>query len=222
MLSESNVEEFVSRYVSNGNVIAIGSGTHSESFLKKLAFLVQEKEWKVKVVPCSASLGILCADFHLPMTSLNDSEVDVGFEFADLVDEMYNYVKRDSTSLIRDKMIAQSADELIIIAEKKNWVPQLKGVTPVEISAFGWKRTITQLQNFGKAKLREMKGSPFKTESGHFLADVEMDEVFVPEELDGELKKIPGVIETGFFIGYADRVILHNKGIEVKSRLLNP
>ncbi len=222
MLSEENVEEFVSRYVSNNDVVAIGSGKHSETFLKQLSFLALERKWDLQIIPCSAALSILCANFHLPMTSLNESEVDIGFEFADQVDEMYSYVKRDSTSLIRDKMIAQSADELIVVAEKKAWVPQLLGIVPVEVSPFGWKRTVSQLQNFGAAKLREWNNNPAKTESGHYLADVEIDEVFVPEELDAELKKIPGVIETGFFIGYADRVVLHNHGIEVKSRLTAP
>jgi len=42
------------------------------------------------------------------------------------------------------------------------------------------------------------------------------------EDLNFQAKEIPGVIETGLFIGYADRVLLYDEhgGIEAKSRML--
>ncbi|MBU2477268.1 ribose-5-phosphate isomerase A, partial [Candidatus Micrarchaeota archaeon] len=62
--------------------------------------------------------------------------------------------------------------------------------------------------------------SMVKTESGNYIIDVLTDSIPSTEEFEYQAKEIPGVIETGLFVGYADRVLLYDKGkIEVKSRL---
>ena len=116
-------------------------------------------------------------------------------------------------------MIAQSAETLIIVAEKKNFVSKLFGVVPFEVSPFWWKRTKIQLESFGAAKERKQE-SITKTESGNYIIDVLTDSIPSPEEFEYQAKEIPGVLETGLFMGYADRILLYNKGkIEVKSRI---
>jgi hypothetical protein len=42
------------------------------------------------------------------------------------------------------------------------------------------------------------------------------------DDLDYQVKKIPGVLESSLFMGYADRVILHGSQLVVKSRMNNP
>ena len=55
-----------------------------------------------------------------------------------------------------------------------------------------------------------------------YLADVECDEIYSLEDLEFQAKTIAGVLETGLFMEYADRIILHNDRIEVKSRIQKP
>jgi ribose 5-phosphate isomerase A len=58
---------------------------------------------------------------------------------------------------------------------------------------------------------------PLVTESGNYLADVDIRVKFLPEDIDYAAKNIPGVLETGIFIGYADKALLYSaKGIEAK------
>ena len=59
----------------------------------------------------------------------------------------------------------------------------------------------------------------FKTETGHYVIDVNVDEIYSLEDLEFQAKDIPGVLETGLFIGYADRVLLHNGRLDMLSRL---
>ena len=43
------------------------------------------------------------------------------------------------------------------------------------------------------------------------------------DDLEYQTKEIPGVLETGLFIGYADRIVLMDgKKITVKSRIRHP
>ena len=76
-----------------------------------------------------------------------------------------------------------------------------------------------QLEKLGMAKARERNGKMFKTETGHYIIDVNVDEIYSLEDLEFQAKDIPGVLETGLFIGYADRVLLHNGKLDMLSRL---
>ena len=222
MISEEALDEFASKYLKKESIVAIGSDELGEKLLKKIALKSQEQELGLKIVPTSSRIATLCSSLKLEIASINEHEVDTAFEFASIVDKNYNFVKRNSNSLVRDKMIAQSAEELIIIAEEKSFVEKISGVIPFEISTFGWQRTLLQLQKLGKAKLREKNSHPFRTETGHYLADVECDEIYSLEDLEFQAKTIAGVLETGLFMEYADRIILHNDRIEVKSRIQKP
>lgn len=218
-LKEEIVEAILGKYVKENTVVSFGSGEHSEQFVKKIAFRIETDGLNVKVIPTSAHIAGILSELNIPTTTLNETEIDLAIEFVDLVDRHFNFIKRDSLSLVRDKMIAQSAEELLVITAEKNYVKNLAGIIPFEITSFGWKRTLTQLQKFGDASLRMQAAKPFTTETNNYIADVFIDEIFSLDEIETNSKNIPGVIETGLFIGYADRILLHNGKIQVKSRL---
>lgn len=221
MLEEEIIKALVDKYLRDNITVALGTSKHSETFLKKIALKVTENELKIKIVPTSLELATLCTSLKLPIASINDKEIDVAFEFASMIDNQFNFLKRDSKSLIRDKMIAQSATELIVVSEKKNYVKRLHGKIPFEIDSFGAERTLLQLDEFGEASFRlKENGERYTTESGNYIVDVKFDQVYSLEDLEYDTKKIPGVIETGLFLGYADRILLHNDRIEVKSRII--
>ncbi len=224
MLSDDHVDAFLSRYVKDGKVISIGTNPLGELFLKKLGLMVEDNRWSVELIPTSVPQMEICQQFHLPTTTLNDREVDICFEFVSQATEDYDFLKRHSSSLIRDKMVAQSAGELIAILPAKDMVPSLQGICPFEISAFGWKRTLLQLGQIGNVDFSQYKNEPQKTEAGHYLVNVLLEESgsagLSVEELDAQARRIPGVIETGLFPGSADRLILVGETeIRVKSRL---
>ena len=56
--------------------------------------------------------------------------------------------------------------------------------------------------------LRERNGAPLKTEVGHFIVDVHIDRIDRPGELETALNLIPGVVETGLFVGRTNVLII--------------
>lgn len=223
MISEEILDAFVARYVKSGQTISIATGSHALALLKKVAFAIEEKKLNnIQLIPTSQSIGLAASSFGIPICAMDEQELDIAFEFASAADAYFNYLKSDSTSLIRDKMIAQSAKELIVIAQSDRFQELSAGVITVEISQFGYRRTMMQLQPFGEARLRMKGKDPIRTDSGHHMADILMSKIPSLDDLDTSLKRIPGVIETGIFLGYADRLILHGDKIEVKSRVQPP
>ena len=222
MLTEQAIEQFIVKYVKDGDVVSIGTSAMGEKFLVKLALALEQEHIpinKIKFIPTSHRLAAIAGQLGMEITSLNEDEIDVAFEFVDQIDDDFNFIKRNSYSLVRDKMIAQSAATLVAIADHENTGKTLQGRVPFEISSFGWKRTVSQLEMFGKSRLRMEKSVAQKTESGNYLADVNIDKIFSLEDIEYKAKEIPGVLETGLFIGYADKIVIHNKNIQVLSRV---
>lgn len=219
-LNEETVEALVSKYVSNNMVLSFGTSKESLKFIRKLAFKIEQEELDIMVVPTNKEIARILSELGIKTVSINDREIDLVIEFADMVDTAFNYIKRDSSSFVRDKMVAQSAAELMVIVDKKDYGNALSGLIPFEVCKFGWKRTLLQLENLGRAKLRETKDKPFKTETNHYVIDVMVDEIYSLGDLEFQAKDIPGVLETGLFIGYADRILTHDgKTLKMLSRL---
>ncbi len=60
----------------------------------------------------------------------------------------------------------------------------------------------------GKPVAREGKGKvgPVVTDNGNFIVDVDFGPIDTPKKLESQLRVIPGVVETGLFVGMADIV----------------
>ncbi|MEI7961100.1 MAG: ribose-5-phosphate isomerase A [archaeon] len=220
MIADDRVEGLLERYVKQNSIISFGTGPSNENFLKKLALYIEHSGIRVKVVPTSHSMGIICSQLKLITVPLDEVSIDLAFDFVDQVDEDFNYISNETTSLIRDKMIAQDAAEMIVVCKEKNFVQKLKPNISVEISNFAVNKTMTQLMNLGEPKLRMANGRAVLSETGHYFADVLCDEIYSLEDLDYQAKRIPGVLETSMFLGYADRIVLYGANLIVKSRMV--
>jgi ribose 5-phosphate isomerase A len=68
-----------------------------------------------------------------------------------------------------------------------------------------------------EVKLREnARGEPFITDGGNIILDAHAERIPDPKALGEALKRIPGVVEHGLFIGLARTIILGKaKGVEI-------
>ena len=221
MLSESDIEGILERYIKQESIVSLGTGQTNEDFLKKIALYMERSGLKIQMVATSHHMAMLCSQFKIPLASVEDVEIDVAFDFVDQVDEDFNYVSNETTSLVRDKMISMDAAEMIVISEEKNFVKTINAPICVEATTFAIKKTIAHLMNLGEPKLRVKDNKPILSETGNYFVDLKFDQIYSLEDLDFEARKIPGVLETSLFLGYADRAILYGENLIVKSRLTN-
>jgi ribose 5-phosphate isomerase A len=219
------IKEF-DEYISNGNIIAVGTSRYDTEFVDELVkyFLFKKKE--VFFVATTSRQAAQLANLGQKVVSLNDREIDVGIEFVDQVDFDYNFIKKETRSFIRDKMISQSALSLITICDKADVVDKISKDISVEISSFAWERTVLNLQSYGLARVvLDIDGNIIKTETGHYLARITLDKNITLEDFEYSVKNIPGVLETGVFLGSADVIFIVDKNdsksqkISIKSRI---
>ena len=222
MLLDNHVQGLLEKYIKDNSIVSFGTGHINIEFLKKLAVYISTNSLNISVVPTSHVVSALCKDLGLKTASLDNVEIDIAFDFVDQVDEDYNYISNETTSLVRDKMIAQEASEFVIVCEEKAFVKKLKMNLLLEVCPFAVNKTLLQVMNLGEAKQKiKENGEALMSETGNHFIEVKIDEVYDLDDIEYQAKRIPGVLETSLFIGYADRVLLHGSTITMKSRMTN-
>lgn len=210
------------KHVKDGQIVGLGSGSTVYYFLKELGKLVRNG-LNIKGVPTSYHTMSVAVNEGIPMTSLHERpHLDLAVDGADVVDRNLNAIKGKGGALTLEKIVDSSADVLILIVDETKYVPSLEGrdlVIPVEVLPFAYRAVMRKIEQIGgRPVLRESdrKLGPVVTDSGNFLIDAEFRSVVDIHDLNLKLSLIPGVVETGLFLGMADVVYIGAKSGEVK------
>lgn len=200
--------------IQNGMRIGLGTGSTSEYFIR---YLAEAYKNGLKIHAFSSSLNSqkLAASLGIPL--LQDAvDLDLTVDGADEVGPNKTLIKGGGGALLREKILAAMATEMIVIVDAKKIVSHWGGFPlPVEIAIFGAQATMRHFAGQGlQATIRQRSGAPFVTDNGNWIADLTLDNSMTnPQQLDQQLKSIPGVLETGLFIGLAGRIIVgHEDG----------
>jgi ribose 5-phosphate isomerase A len=135
---------------------------------------------------------------------------------ADEVDPNLALIKGGGAALLREKILAEAADQLVIIVDSAKLVKQLgsKCAVPVEVLPAALAFTMDRIQRLGGSPVlrqAQRKAGPIVTDNGNFILDVAFPQISDPLKLDGQLNSIPGVIETGLFPTQANVVYVGQK-----------
>lgn len=208
--------------VRHGMRLGIGTGSTAEHFVRALAEKVREG-LEVIGVPTSERTAALCQDLDVPLTTLEDCpELDLTVDGADELDARLCLIKGGGGALLREKIVASASTRMIVIADASKKVEALGAFPlPVEVVPFGLASTrnaiARALSGLGYEAPIWLRGgdTPFVTDGGHHILDIDMRQITDPAELSRALLDIPGVVEHGLFIGIADAAYLAGKtGVE--------
>nr|WP_237417423.1 ribose 5-phosphate isomerase A [Halobacillus litoralis] len=208
---KEKVAQQVSRYVKDGDVIGIGSGSTSFLALEKIAERVEKEKLEILAVPTSKEAEMNCSYYGLTTTSLLNHQPDWGFDGADEVDGAQRLIKGRGGALFAEKLVMASAAKTYILVDESKHVERLgeKFAVPLEVDPRAIHLVETALQHFEchdiQLRMAAAKDGPVLTEAGNVLIDVRFHDIH--DTLEKELSAIPGVIETGLFIGYSVEIL---------------
>ncbi len=217
MLSYTFIEGFLEKHLDKNKVVALGTSKTSLKVIKQMALHNIIKDLKLKVVPTSLEIAHTLNDFDIPLSKPGD-HIDLVIEFASFADSFFNYVKTDTSSLVIDKIITNMASKVVVFLESGRYENYYDLKVPFEVSTFCVKNTLNNLSAFGEVTLRKKGSELARTVGGNYLIDLELNKRISFDDLDYKTRQIPGVFETGLFIGQADKIYLVNKNkIEKKA-----
>jgi ribose 5-phosphate isomerase A len=204
--------------VRSGMRLGLGTGSTAEWFVRALGEKVRAGELKKIVgVPTSLRTGKLARKERVALTTLDEAGwLDLTVDGADEADPNLDLIKGGGGALLQEKIVACASDRMVVIADAGKRVEKLGAFPlPVEIVPFGWDTTKAiveeTLDRMGyrrhKTALRLATDEPFVTDGGHLILDLHLHAIEDPKLLAAKLIAIPGVIDTGLFVGIADAVI---------------
>ncbi len=198
-------------------IIGLGTGSTARLFIEEVGALVKAGR-RFRAVPTSDASRVQAEGLGIEvLPEAGPWDIAVTNDGADEVDPRLDLNKGGGGAHLREKIVNYASRRNVIIVDESKLSPSLgvRWSVPVEVVVFGQEATAARLAAFGKPVLRLRGGAPFRTDSGNVIYDVACGPLADAPALDHALHAIPGVVETGLFIGRADVVIVAGaNGIE--------
>ena len=188
--------------------VGLGSGRAAEAFVRALA---AERRLEVLGVPTSRATAALATSLGLAVSDRLVDPVDITVDGADEVDPRLDLIKGYGGALMRERIVAAASRRQVILVTPEKLVPRLgtRGRLPVEIMPFAEPLCQRRLRALGcDPRRRETAGAPFVTDNGNWILDCGIAAQDDAAALDRDIRRIPGVVDTGFFLGTAEQVLV--------------
>jgi len=206
-----------------GMVVGLGSGSTAAFVVRRLAELRGEGRLRDVVgVPTSRATEQLALSLGVPLTTLEERPVlDLAIDGADEVDPRLGLIKGGGGALLREKIVAQASQRLLIVVDEAKLSPRLgtRWPVPVDVLPFGWRSQVLFLEGLGARVTRREgpDGSPFLTDQGHFVLDCAFGPLDAPRALAERLAARAGLVEHGLFLEMTSELVVAGAGgIEVR------
>lgn len=213
-------------YIQPATIVGFGAGS-TIAFL--IGYLKERPELAagIKGVTASYNTALLLEQEGIAQQSIADTtHLDLYFDGCDQFDHSLNALKSGGGVHTREKLLASMAQRFIIIGDGSKYVPQFYPTVPLvlEVIPEAVRSVLHKLRAQYDTvnpvvRLAQKKDGAVITENGNLLIDLWFTRFPALEELNIELRMMPGVLETSLFYGMAHEAIIAGKdGVEVKQK----
>jgi ribose 5-phosphate isomerase A len=192
------------KLIEDDMIIGVGTGSTVNYFIEALRSVKHRIEG---VVASSVATANQLKALSCPLLDLNSvGELALYVDGADEVNAMKQMIKGGGGALTREKIIATVAKKMVCIADETKYV-DLLGSFPVAVEVLPMARSYVARQ------IVQLGGDPvyregFLTDNGNVILDVFNLKLTHLREMEGKLKNIVGVVESGIFAARTADIIL--------------
>jgi ribose 5-phosphate isomerase A len=200
--------------VPDGATVGLGSGRAAAAFVHALAERARDG-LTVSGVPTSEAIAELARRLGLRLVGLDEGPLALTVDGADEVDPRLDLIKGYGGALVRERIVAAACRRQVILVGEDKLVPALgtRGRLPVEVVPFALPLVRARLAALGLAPvLRLGRGRPLVTDNGNLIVDLGIGPLDDPGATDCAIRAVPGVVDTGLFLGTASLVLVGGAG----------
>lgn len=218
MDDKKSVGTYAASLVKDGNVVGLGTGSTTAFTITELGRRIKEEGISIYGIPTSFQAKLLAVESNIPITTLDEHDIDISIDGADEVDPTLCLLKGRGGALLQEKIIDYNANRFVVVCEERKLVERLGKNFPVTIEVFplAYRKVFESLTSFGKPILRDggKKDGPVMTDNGNFIIDL-FTSVENPKSMERELNDIPGIFENGIFTSKCEVIFMKNNKIVV-------
>lgn len=205
--------ETAAKLIRNGMLVGLGTGSTAAFFIEALGKRCKEEGLQITAVASSTQSLSQAKKVGIPL--VNDHVIDVldiTVDGADEIDKHNNMIKGGGGALLREKILACSTKEMVVIIDENKRVDNLGSFpVPVEITRFAYHTTLSRIQDHGYPGALRLNhdNSIYVTDNGNYIFDIRFDKpILNPKKEHERLRSILGVLETGLFFDVVSKVII--------------
>jgi ribose 5-phosphate isomerase A len=200
--------------VRNGMTLGLGTGSTVHFALLRLAERVRSEQLRVRGVPTSLDTERKARELGLPLVDLAEVEqFDLTIDGADEIDAAFDMIKGGGGALLREKVVASLTRREVIVVGPDKVVARLGTTFPLPVEVVPFARAVVSraLSKLGcEPSLRRARdGSDYRTDNGNEVLDCRFPAgIASASELERSIDAIPGVVESGLFVGLAHTLVI--------------
>jgi ribose 5-phosphate isomerase A len=186
--------EAAAELVRDGMKVGLGTGSTVAHLLPALAARGLND---LRCVSTSVATEEQARELGIPVESFDKLDrLDIAVDGADQITPDRWLVKGGGGAHTREKIVAATAEQFVVIADSSKTVDRITAPIPLELSAFGLASTLARISaELGDVEIRP--DTPLSPDDG-VIADFK-GTVHEPGELDALLSVMPGVVDHGLF-----------------------
>ena len=201
------------KYVEHGMNVGLGTGSTVKYTIVELGRRVAEEGLEIIGVPTSIATEALAKEVGIPLASLDDlNGLDIVIDGTDEFDPQFQLIKGGGAALLREKIVAQSSAQMVVVADQRKQVDTLGAFPlPIEITPFSHLTTVRALEELLNCSvtLRTNEEATLVTDNGNFIVDAHTGPTIRnPLEMERTVLNIAGVVQVGLFNNMCDVVVL--------------
>lgn len=212
------VGTYAASLVKDGDVVGLGTGSTTAFAIAELSNRIKNEEISIYGVPTSFQAKLLAIESNIPLTTLDEHDINIAIDGADEVDPKLYLLKGRGGALLQEKIIDYNADRFVVVCEERKFVDTLGKNFPVTVEVFplAYRKVFQALSSFGTPILRagDKKDGPMVTDNGNFIIDL-FTSVKNPKSMEKDLNDIPGIFENGIFTSKCEVVFTKNGKVTI-------
>jgi ribose 5-phosphate isomerase A len=204
----------VDRYVRSGMRIGLGTGSTAVWAIRRVGELLTSGELSdIEAVPTSDLSAEEARSLGIMLTSLDEHpRLALTIDGADEVGPNLDLIKGGGGAHLREKIVAQASERLIIVVDEAKLVPKLGTgfAVPVEVIKMAERpeREFLESLGFTATRRKTETGETFVTDEGNWILDATTGPLDDPAGLLHKLQERAGVVEVGLFLGMTSAVLV--------------
>jgi len=213
-------------FVRDGMVVGLGTGSTVHFTIERLAERIKAERLSVRGVPTSLDTERKARALAIPLVTLDEvAAIDVTIDGADEIDARFDMIKGGGGALLREKVVAALSRHEVIVVDRSKVVERLgvRFALPVEVVPFARAAVARRIAALGAAWTVRMRDGRevALTDNGNEILDCRFPGGIADAGLlERRLDEIPGVVESGLFVGLAHALVVgdENGRVEIRER----